>query len=107
MAHAVNQQVSQRGPVQVSSRTASSVLAVQCQQTVADEHEGQHNAVQLVFDVWHQPAQIFKDQVHRRRPHICAALRHERLLAFVCLAQLVSWNGLHQVVRNAICTSVF
>ena len=73
MAHAVNQQVSPRGPVQVSSRTASSVLVVQCQQTVADEHEGQHNAVQLVFDVWHKPAQTFKDQVHRRRPRICAA----------------------------------
>jgi hypothetical protein len=38
---------------QVSSRTASSVLTVECQQTAADEREGQHNAVQLVFDVWH------------------------------------------------------
>ena len=72
LAHAV-QQVSQRGPVQVSSRTASAVLAVQCQQTAADEHEGQHNAVQLAFDVWHKPAQTFKDQVHRRWPRICAA----------------------------------
>ena len=58
--------------MQVSSRTASAVLAVQCQQTVADEHEGQHNAVQLVFDVWHKPAQTFKDQVHRRCPHLCS-----------------------------------
>ena len=57
------QQVSQRGPVQVSSRTASAVLAAQCQRTVADEHEGQRNAVQLAFDVWHKPAQTFKDQV--------------------------------------------
>ena len=51
--------------MQVSSRTASAVLAAQCQQTVADEHEGQRNAVQLAFDVWHKPAQTFKDQVHR------------------------------------------
>jgi hypothetical protein len=49
--------------VQVSSRTASAVLAAQCQRTVADEHEGQRNAVQLAFDVWHKPAQTFKDQV--------------------------------------------
>ena len=73
VAHAGGQQVSQRGPVQVSSRTASAVLAAQCQQTAADEHEGQRNAVQLAFDVWHKPARTFKDQVHRRRPHICAA----------------------------------
>ena len=78
------QQVSQRGPVQVSSRTASAVLAVQCQQTVADEHEGQHNAVQLVFDVWHKPAQTFKDQVHRRWPHLCSMKAPRRLFG-LCL----------------------
>ena len=50
-------------PVQVSRRTASAVLAAQCQQTVADEHGGQRNTVQLVFDVWHKPARTFKDQV--------------------------------------------
>ena len=49
--------------MQVSSRTASAVLAAQCQQTVADEHAGQRNAVQLAFDVWHKPARTFKDQV--------------------------------------------
>ena len=84
MAHAV-QQVSQRGPVQVSSRTASAVLAVQCQQTVADEHEGQHNAVQLVFDVWHKPAQTFKDQVHRRWPRICAGMKARGDDSALCL----------------------
>ena len=32
-------------------------------------------------------------------------MQHEgmkRLLAFVCLAQLLSWNDSHQVVRSAI-----
>ncbi len=63
VAHAGGQQVSLGGPVQVSSRTASAVLAAQCQQTVADEHEGQRSAVQLAFDVWHKPARTFKHQV--------------------------------------------